>query len=390
MEEVVVIVGAGPSGLATSACLSYLSISHVILEREDCYASLWKKRSYDRMHIHLAKEFCSLPYVPHSSTTPIFMSKDIFVSYIDNYVSKFNMNIRYYCSVESSCYDVTEGKWRIEVKNILSGEMEAYIAEFLVVATGANSESFIPALSGLNTFPGEIVHASEYKSGSRYQDKEVLVVGCGNSGMEISYDISDFGAHTIIVIRSPFHVLTKEMVYCGMSMLKYLPVKMVDPIINMLAGLFYGDLSKYGIVRPVKGPFQLKEEKGRSPVIDVGTVGKIIAGDIKVFPSIAKIDGSTVEFENGAQKRFDAIVFATGYRSKAASWLKDYQYIVNGDGMPKNDYPNHWKGQCGVYCAGLLQRGLFGISEDARAIANDIAKVIQDRKKEALPMLHNV
>ncbi|KAB1210598.1 putative indole-3-pyruvate monooxygenase YUCCA10 [Morella rubra] len=196
MEEVVVIVGAGPSGLATSACLSYFSISHVILEREDCYASLWKKRSYDRMHIHLAKEFCSLPYVPHSSTTPIFMSKDIFVSYIDNYVSKFNMNIRYYCSVESSCYDVTERKWRIEVKNILSEEMEVYIAEFLVVATGA--KSFIPALPGLNTFPGEIVHSSEYKSGSRYQDKEVLVVGCGNSGMEISYDLSDFGAHTII------------------------------------------------------------------------------------------------------------------------------------------------------------------------------------------------
>ncbi|KAB1210596.1 putative indole-3-pyruvate monooxygenase YUCCA10 [Morella rubra] len=180
------------------------------------------------------------------------------------------------------------------------------------------------------------------------------------------------------------------MVYCGMSMLKYLPVKMVDPIINMLAGLFYGDLSKYGIVRPVKGPFRLKEEKGRSPVIDVGTVGKIIAGDIKVCPSIAKIDGSTVEFENGAQKRFDAIVFATGYRSKATSWLKDYQYIVNGDGMPKNNYPNYWKGQCGVYCAGLSQRGLLKISEDARVITNDIAKVIQDRKKEALPMLHNV
>ncbi|KAL0371394.1 UNVERIFIED_CONTAM: putative indole-3-pyruvate monooxygenase YUCCA8 [Sesamum angustifolium] len=54
-EEAVVIVGAGPSGLATAACLHELSIPYTLLERQDCFAPLWQKFSYDRVHLHLSK-----------------------------------------------------------------------------------------------------------------------------------------------------------------------------------------------------------------------------------------------------------------------------------------------------------------------------------------------
>ena len=84
-----------------------------------------------------------------------------------------------------------------------SGDMEVYVAKFLVIASGENSAKYIPELPGLDTFKGEIIHSNEYKSGAKYENKEVLVVGCGNSGMEISYDLSTFGAQTSIVIRNP-------------------------------------------------------------------------------------------------------------------------------------------------------------------------------------------
>ncbi|KAK1300176.1 putative indole-3-pyruvate monooxygenase YUCCA10 [Acorus calamus] len=81
----VVIVGAGPSGLATSVCLNLLSIPNVILEKEDCYNSLWKKRSYDRLKLHLAKEFCNLPHFPHPKSAPTYIPKDAFIKDLSKY-----------------------------------------------------------------------------------------------------------------------------------------------------------------------------------------------------------------------------------------------------------------------------------------------------------------
>ena len=77
-------------------------------------------------------------------------------------------------------------------------------------------------------------------------------------------------------------MLTKELVHRGMSLLNYLPVYMVDTLITVLARLKYGDLTKYGIYRPPRGPFAHKNVTGRSPVIDVGTIGKIQNGEIEV------------------------------------------------------------------------------------------------------------
>jgi indole-3-pyruvate monooxygenase len=78
------------------------------------------------------------------------------------------------------------------------------------------------------------------------------------------------------------HIVNKELVYLGMTLLKYLPLKFVDRIIGFLAWFKFGDLSKYGIVRPNLGPFTQKAIAGLSPTIDVGAVEKIKAGEIQV------------------------------------------------------------------------------------------------------------
>ncbi|KAK9293295.1 hypothetical protein L1049_021287 [Liquidambar formosana] len=172
------------------------------------------------------------------------------------------------------------------------------------------------------------------------------------------------------------------MVHLGMVLLKYLPVFLVDTFITILSKFKYGDLSKYGIHRPKKGPFYVKEIMGRSPVLDVGTVKKIQVGEIQVFPAISSFNKNKVQFKNGFEKEFDVIVFATGYKSVANNWLKDYKYVLNDDGMPKNSFPTHWKGENGLYCAGLSRRGIFGVSMDAKAIADDIKMIINSKEKK--------
>ncbi|KAH7846036.1 hypothetical protein Vadar_008980 [Vaccinium darrowii] len=374
LETVVIIIGAGPAGIAIATCLNLLSIPNIVLEREDCIASLWKKNSYDRLKLHLAKKYCTLPHMPFPSHFPTFVSKYMFIQYLDNYVAQFNINPLYSRSVESASYDGGK-KWKVAVRNAGSGEMEVFEGRFLVVATGENCEGFVPKVLGLEGYGGELLHSSEYDNGSMYRGKDVLVVGCGNSGMEIAYDLCNCGARAAISVRSPVHVLSKEMVQLGMSMLKFLPCNVVDKIVQTLTKFTYGDLSPHGLQTPSNGPFYLKGITCRSPVIDVGTVEKIKTGDIRVFPSIMSIDGDNIEFANGTTSKFHAIVFATGYKSNVRKWLKDDGALFNEDGMPEKRSPNHWKGENGLYCVGFARAGLFGISNDAQNIAKDIRSI---------------
>ncbi|XP_039823804.1 probable indole-3-pyruvate monooxygenase YUCCA10 [Panicum virgatum] len=166
--------------------------------------------------------------------------------------------------------------------------------------------------------------------------------------------------------------MTKEIIRLGMTLVQYTPVNVVDDLLVRLANFVFGDLLSHGIVRPKIGPLQLKAETGRSAVHDVGTVDLIRKGIIKVLGNISKINGNIVEFENGKESAFDVIVFATGYKSTANTWLKNGESMLNNAGLPKKKFPNHWKGVNGLYCAGLARRGLAGIAMDAKNIANDI------------------
>ncbi|KAL5701447.1 indole-3-pyruvate monooxygenase [Ranunculus cassubicifolius] len=372
-QEMVIVVGAGPSGIATSACLNHLSIPNILLEREDCFASLWKKKSYDRLHLHLPKQFSQLPYMPCPKDFPTYIPKKQFIQYLDDYVKRFDVKPLYNRSVESATFD---GKWCVKVKNTSSEELEEYRAKFLVVATGETSDVYVPKVEGLDKFNGEILHSTEYKSGEAYKNKSVLVVGSGNSGMEVALDLANFGAKTSIVVRSPVHILNRAMVYMGLKLSKHLPLYVVDWLLVLLSKLVYGDITKFGIGRPKEGPTLLKVKYGKYPVLDVGTVAKIKSGEIQVLPSITTIMSDSVEFENGKTHQFDAIIFATGFVRSTYKWLKDENELLDEDGIPKPSFPNHWKGENGLYCVGLSRRGLYGAAMDAQNIADDIKAIL--------------
>ncbi|XP_074579555.1 putative indole-3-pyruvate monooxygenase YUCCA10 [Curcuma longa] len=236
---------------------------------EACTASLWKLRAYDRLKLHLAKRFCGLPHMPFPADAPTFVPREQFVAYLDAYERRFAVAPTCSTVVELATYDADAEEWSVTASDAVTGELRRYRCRFLVAATGENSQGFIPGVPGLETFPGDVVHSATYKSGEAYSGDRVLVVGSGNSGMEIAYDLCDHGAKTSIVIHSPIHVFTKELIYLGMVMLKYLPVVVVDALVLLIANLKYGDLTKLGIVRPSRGPFRTKIDTGSSSVIDV-------------------------------------------------------------------------------------------------------------------------
>ncbi|CAM0880908.1 unnamed protein product [Alopecurus aequalis] len=379
-EEEVIIVGAGPSGLAAAACLSLRDVRSLVLERDDCVGSLWRNRTYDRVRLHLAKEHCALPHAPHAAAAPTYLPRDDFVRYLDDYTARFGLRVRVRREVREARFDEARGQWVVDAVDLASGKTERYAARHLVAAAGENDEKVVPEVPGLEGFPGKVMHACEYRTGKGMEGKAVLVVGSGNSGMEIAYDLAEAGAATSIIVRSELHLVTKEIWRVAMTLYSYLPLWLIDLIVLLMCRVVFGDTSRYGLRRPAMGPFSMKINTPAYPVVDVGTYAKIKTGQIQVLPEMRNVHGNIVEFADGKRHPFDAIVFATGYRSTTKQWLKSDDGLIGEDGMAQQSYPEHWMGKNGLYCAGMVRRGLYGSCEDAELIAEDIS----NKKKHQL------
>ena len=209
------IVGAGPAGLAVAACLTTRSVPYVLLERHGCIASLWRHRTYRRLRLHLPKRYCELPLMPFPATYPEYPTREQFLDYLEEYLRNFGIRPFFRQEVVSAEFD--GGLWCVRTKEVVTaaiddgghGQQEAVLAtatreyrsKWLVVATGENAEPVLPEIDGIDGFKGQVMHSCDYRSGEPYQGSKVLVVGCGNSGMEVSLDLSNHNVHTSMVVR---------------------------------------------------------------------------------------------------------------------------------------------------------------------------------------------
>ncbi|CAF2147413.1 unnamed protein product [Brassica napus] len=376
-----IIIGAGPSGLATSACLSNRGVPSLILERSDSIASLWKTKTYDRLKLHLPKHFCRLPLLDFPENFPKYPSKNEFLDYLESYASHFGIAPRFNENVVNAAFDTSSGLWRVKTLN-----KTEYLSKWLIVATGENADAYVPETPGIVKFSGgKIIHASDYRSGEEFRQQRVLVVGCGNSGMEISLDLVRHNASPHLVVRNTVHVLPREILGLstfgvGMTLLKCLPLRLVDKFLLLMANFSFGNTDRLGIHRPKTGPLELKNVTGKSPVLDVGAMSLIRSGKIKIMEGVKEITKNGAKFMDGQEKEFDSIIFATGYKSNVPTWLQGSDFFTK-EGMPKTPFPNGWRGGKGLYTVGFTRRGLLGTASDAVNIAGEIADQWRDEIK---------
>ncbi|XP_039005000.1 probable indole-3-pyruvate monooxygenase YUCCA4 [Hibiscus syriacus] len=368
-----IIVGAGPSGLAASACLKQEGVPSLILEKSDCIASLWQHRTYDRLKLHLPKQFCQLPLLGFPQNFPKYPTKHQFISYMESYASHFSIQPRFNQAVINAEFDHVTASWRVKTPD------SEYISRWLIVATGENAEPVIPDISGINMFKGRVVHTSLYKSGSEFKNQRVLVIGCGNSGMEVCLDLCRYNAIPHMVVRNTVHVLPREMFEfstfgIAMALLKWFPVKLVDKLLLLVSSFTLGDTDQTGLRRPKTGPIELKNVTGKTPVLDVGALSQIKSGKIKVMQGVKEITRNGAKFMDGLENEIDSILLATGYKSNVSTWLKSLADFFTKDGMPETPFPNGWKAEKGLYTVGFTRRGLLGTASDAVKIARDIGE----------------
>jgi indole-3-pyruvate monooxygenase len=324
-----IIIGAGPAGLAVAASLGRAGIPYLVLERADTVGSAWRNH-YDRLHLHTTKKASALPFLPFPKAYPRYPSRDQVVEYLEEYARTFAIEPRFGEEVVAARRIGDE--WEVETTT------SVHRAPDLVVATGINAEPYRPSWPGQELYRGNILHAADYRTGEPFRGRRVLVVGIGNTGGEIAIDLCHHGATVTISVRATLVVMPRDFLgvpLTGLGFLgKVLPPRVVDRLFRSFLRLIVGDLTPYGIEPAPYGPLGLIADRGRIPLIDVGTVELIRRGRVRIRPKVERFFEGGVVFADGRKEEFDVVLLATGYRPGWSRFLR--VPAADPDGRPQS------------------------------------------------------
>jgi len=324
-----IVVGAGPAGLAAAQRLQAGGVRPVVLEKADEVGAAWR-RHYERLHLHTPRNRSGLPGLPIPRTYGRYPSRARFVEYLESYAERFQIRPRFATPVAAIRKD--GGRWAVETPT------QTLTAPVVVMATGWADYPHLPRWPGLDSFRGDVVHSSAYRTAERYKGGRALVVGFGNSGAEIALDLAEAGVDVTVSQRSPIRVLPRELL--GVPILEYaiaerfLPARVADALNAPLLRLAVGSLEKLGFKTARKGAMRMIEEDRRIPVLDIGELKAIREGRIKVRGAIRAFTGSGVVFDEGDEQGFDAVVLATGYKPDLRGLLPDAHGALDAEGRP--------------------------------------------------------
>ena len=366
-----VIIGAGPAGLACASALRAKGCPSVVLEAADKLAASWRKH-YDRLHLHTDKKHSALPGRPMPASFPKYPSRLQIIDYLEDYARANDLEV--IAGKTVTCIR-RKANWVVE-----TADGDVFEPKAVIIATGLSHSPIRPHWTGEDTFKGNIIHSCEYRNAFDLKAGRILVVGFGNSAGEIALECAEAGLEVAMSVRGPVNIVPREMFGVPTATIaiaqQHLPYRLVDAFNAPLLHLRYRNIERIGLTRSQYGPLTTMIERGRTPLIDIGTIAKIRDGGIKVFPGIEILDGSSVLFTNGQSAEIDAIVQATGYRPSLDTLLPDLIERLPDTGKPARNELHPAKD--GLYFCGFnpATTGLLRqIGIEARLIADSIAKI---------------
>lgn len=294
----IIIVGAGPAGLATAYYLQKYNLPYRIVEKHSIGYS-WQNH-YDTLQLHTLKGVSALPGLPMPDAYPPFPNKDEVVAYLRSYAAHFDLAIDEGVEVLTA---TREGDgWHLQTNR---GRV---MADMLVVATGIWSTPHRPEWPGQVHFAGEIIHANDYQNPDAFRGKRVLVVGAGNSGAEIAAELGAAGVVTGIAIRRGMTFVryprTAWMAAAAARFARYAPAWLTNLLLRRLRPTF----EHLGIPVHPDPPTQAY------PVVGLEFPEAVAAGQVTLYPDIEHLAAHCVHFTDGRAAPFDAIILATGYK----------------------------------------------------------------------------
>ena len=328
----VVVIGAGPAGIAAALALKDAGIRPLVVDRAEEVASSWRAR-YDRLRLNTCRPFSHFPNRPFPKGTPMFPSRDQLVEHIVTHACEDGIVLRLGTEVERIESD-SEGGW------IVRTAAGAIPAAQVIVATGYENVPFVPDWDGRERFAGTLIHSSDYRNPAPFEDRSVLVVGPGCSGMEIAYDLATGGAAKVwLSARTPPNILMRtgpgglpgDMI--GVALLRF-PARFADAVARFGRKMDLGDLSEHGLPVPEEGVFSRMYRLGVAPaIVDREVIDAIKEGEIEVVRGVESLDETGVNLADGARIEPEVMVCATGFTSGLQE-LVGHLGVLGDRGLP--------------------------------------------------------
>jgi putative flavoprotein involved in K+ transport len=297
-------------------------------------------------------------------------TREDMVRYFDAYVSRQHIRLELGCEVNEVA--PAAGGWRIDTS---SGEIRT---RAIVLATGNYRTPTIPPWPGLSKFTGELVHSGNFTNAWPFRDRDVLVVGAGNSAADIAVQLANNGARRIwLAVRTPPHLVRRALGPLPSDILLELfawaPASIVDPIIGLSERLMWGDLSGYGFNRPPAGLKATVERTGRIPTLADELIDAVRAGRVEVVPAVEAVDPDRVILADGTGIPAEVIIAATGF-SVDLDGMVGRLGVLGEDGKLRGGFASHIGEGMFAIGYGIPPNGpLRAIRRAASPLARDIA-----------------
>ena len=316
-ELPVCIIGGGSSGMAAAKALQERGVAFEGFEIGSGIGGMWRyendnglSSAYRSLHIDTSRGNLGYPDHPIPAHYPDFLSHAEVLEWLESYEQRFDLrrHFRFGCKVES-VEPQPGGAWRVTTAGGLSRDYRA-----VVVANGHLWDPRWASFEG--SFAGTQLHSHDYRTSEPYAGKNVLVIGIGNSAVDIAVDVCRGARRTYLSTRRSAWVLPKYIMGLPVDRWSaffarklHLPTPVTRTLVRWLAYLVTGNQARFGVPRPAHPVWREHATLSQELLPYCGH------GWIRIKRNVRMLHDGRVEFEDGSFEEVDAIIHATGYRT---------------------------------------------------------------------------
>jgi dimethylaniline monooxygenase (N-oxide forming) len=319
--EKVCIIGAGSSGLTACQVLASRGIAFDCFEKGSQVGGNWRyendngvSSAYRSLHINSSREAMAYRAFPMPDHYPDYPNHFQVAAYFDEYAQRFGLAERIDFRTEVVAIEPAEGQWDVTIQDG-AGKRQTRRYRAVLVANGHhwNPRWPEPAFAGAEDFAGEQLHVHHYREPDVLVGRRVLVLGIGNSAVDIAVESSRIAERTFLAMRRGAYVLPK---YLGgkpidaaqPAIATRLPLAVQRFFMARLLKVAVGEMTVYGLPEP--------DHKllAAHPTVSSELLPRLGAGDIAVRPNIDRFTGgNAVRFVDGSEEEIDLVIYCTGY-----------------------------------------------------------------------------